>query len=48
MIAGKSLTGYASLFALNDYKKNEKITYKYFKKNMAKNPVNLDFRLKNR
>ena len=31
LIAGKSLTDYTNLFSPNDYKKNGKITYKYFK-----------------
>ena len=31
MLAGKTLLGYTYLFSLNDYKKNDKIRYKYFK-----------------
>ena len=31
MLAGKTLLDYANLFSLNDYKRNEKIIYKYFK-----------------
>ena len=31
MISGKSLIGYTSLYSPNDYKKNGKIIYKYFK-----------------
>ena len=32
MIAGKTLLDYTNLFSLNYYKKNDKIIYKYFKK----------------
>ena len=31
MPAGKTFLDYTNLFSLNDYKKNEKIIYKYFK-----------------
>ena len=31
LLAGKTLLDYASLFSPNDYKKNYKIIYKYFK-----------------
>ena len=31
MLAGKSLLGYTNLFTPNDYEKNEKIIYNYFK-----------------
>ena len=31
MLAGKSLLDYTNLFSPNDYKKNDKIIYKYFK-----------------
>ena len=31
MLAGKTLLDYTNLFSLNDYKKNDKIIYKYFK-----------------
>ena len=31
MLSGKILLDYTNLFFLNDYKKNDKITYKYFK-----------------
>ena len=31
MVAGKTLLDYTNLFYLNDYKKNDKIIYKYFK-----------------
>ena len=31
MIAGKNLLDYTNLFSPNDYQKNDKIIYKYFK-----------------
>ena len=31
MLTGKNLLDYTNLFSPNDYKKNEKIIYKYFK-----------------
>ena len=31
MFAGRTLLDYTNLFSLNDYKKNDKIIYKYFK-----------------
>ena len=31
MLAGKKLLDYTNLFSPNDYKKNNKIIYKYFK-----------------
>ena len=31
MLAGKNLLDYINLFPLNDYKKNGKVKYKYFK-----------------
>ena len=31
MLAGKTLLDYTNLFSPNDYKKNGKIIYKYFK-----------------
>ena len=31
MLAGKTLLDYTNLFSTNDYKKNGKIIYKYFK-----------------
>ena len=31
MLPGKTLLGYTNLFSPNDYKKNDKIIYKYFK-----------------
>ena len=36
MILGKSLLGYTDLFFPNDYKKNDKIMYKYFKNKYVK------------
>ena len=31
MLVGKILVGHTNLFSMNDYKKNDKIIYKYFK-----------------
>ena len=31
MLAAKTSLNYTNLFSLNDYKKNDKIIYKYFK-----------------
>ena len=31
LLSGKTLLDYTNLFSPNDYKKNEKIIYKYFK-----------------
>ena len=31
MRVGKTLLDYTNMFSLNDYKKNGKLTYKYFK-----------------
>ena len=31
MLAGKTLLDYTNLFSVNDFKKNDKIIYKYFK-----------------
>ena len=36
MIAGKTLLDYRNLFSLNDYKRNGKIIYKYFKDKYGK------------
>ena len=30
MLAGKTLLAYTNSFALNDYKNNDKVKYKYF------------------
>ena len=42
MLAGKTLLDYTNLFSPNDYKKNDKIVYKYFKDKEA----SLKFRLR--
>ena len=39
MLVGKILLDYTNLFSLNGYKKNDKITYKYFKDKYDKNIV---------
>ena len=39
MLAGRSLLYYSSLFSPNDYKKNDKIIYKYFKDKYVKSRV---------
>ena len=31
MLAGKTFSDYTNLFSANDYKKNDKIIYEYFK-----------------
>ena len=36
MIAGKTSLDYTSLFSPNDYQKNDKIIYKYFKDKCGK------------
>ena len=36
MLAEKTLLDYTNLFPLNDYKKNDKIIYKYFKDKYGK------------
>ena len=36
MIAGKTLLDYTNLFSPNDYKKNDKIIYNYFKDKYGK------------
>ena len=36
MLAGKTLLDYTNLFSPNDYKKNDKIIYKYFKDKYVK------------
>ena len=45
MLPGNNLLDYTNLFSLNDYKKNSKIIYKYFKYKMAKE-ASLEFRLR--
>ena len=39
MLAGKTLLDYTNLSSPNDYKKNGKITYKYFKDKYVKSGV---------
>ena len=39
MLAEKSLIDYTNLFCPNDYKKNDKILYKYFKDKCRKSRV---------
>ena len=39
MLAGKNLLDYTKLFSPNDYKKNDKIIYKYFKDKYGKSPI---------
>ena len=36
MLAGKTLSYYTNLFSPNDYNKNDKIIYKYFKNKYGK------------
>ena len=48
MIAGKALLDYTNLYSPYDYKKNEKMIQSTLKKNMTKEHVSRDFRLKNR
>ena len=42
MLSGKTFLDYTNLFSPNDYKKNHKITYKYFKDKYVK----FEFRLR--
>ena len=39
MIEGKTLLDYTNLFSPNDYKKNDKIIYNYFKGKYVESPV---------
>ena len=39
MLSGKTLLDYTNLFSRNDYKKNDKIIYKYFKDKYVKSRV---------
>ena len=39
ILAGKKLVDYSNLSCLNDYKKNDKIIYKYFKDQYVKSQV---------
>ena len=43
MIADKALLGCTNLFLSNDYQKNDKIIYKYFKENYGKRKHKLRF-----
>ena len=36
MLSGKTLLDYTKLFSTNDYKMNDKITFKYFKEKYGK------------
>ena len=44
MLAGKTLLDYTNLFSPNDYKRNDKIIYKYFKDKYGRKK-SLEFRL---
>ena len=39
MLSGKTLSDYTNLFSPNDYKKNDKIIYEYFKDKYIKSRV---------
>ena len=39
ILSGKTLLDYTDLFSLNDYEKNDKIIYKYFKQKYFKSQV---------
>ena len=41
MLAGRIFLDYTNLFSLNDYEKNDKITYKYFKDKYVKSRVQI-------
>ena len=45
MLPGKTLLDCTNMFSSNDYKKNDKIIYKYFKINMEEE-TSLEFRLR--
>ena len=45
MLSGKTLLDYTNLFSPNDYKKNDKIIYKFLKINMTEK-ASLEFRLR--
>ena len=45
MLAEKNLLDYSNLFSPNNYKKNDKIIYKYLNINMVEE-ASLEFRLK--
>ena len=42
MLAGKTLLDCTKLFSANDYEKNDKIIYKYFKDKYIKSRVEID------
>ena len=44
MLVGKSLLDYTDMVSPNDYKKNDKIIYKYFEDNYEEEEANLEFR----
>ena len=48
MIAGKTLLDYYNLFSCNEYKKNDKIVYKFLKTNMTKENACHGLKLNNR
>ena len=43
MFAGKTLLDYTNLFSLSDYKKNDKIIYKYVKDIFGSFELSLEF-----
>ena len=43
MLAGKTLLDYTNLFSLSDYKKNDKIIYKYVKDKLGSFEFSLEF-----
>ena len=45
MLPGKTLLGYTNLFSPNDYQKNDKLIYKYFKDKNGRRS-SLEFRLR--
>ena len=47
MVARKTLSHYTRLFSRNDFKKNDKIIYKYLKDKYYKRRPSFDFSLKN-
>ena len=45
MLPGKTLLDYTNLFSANDYKKNDKVLFNYFKDNMVEE-ASIGFRLR--
>ena len=43
MLAGKTLLNYTNLFSLSDYKRNDKIIYKYVKDKYGSSEFSLEF-----